>query len=585
MYSDKHIVNLLTSLLVEKGVRKAVVCPGSRNVPLVHNFVECPQIECFPVTDERSAAFYALGLSLASGEAVVVCVTSGSAVLNAAPAVAEAYYRHVPLIVVSADRPAEWIDRLDGQTLRQYGVLGNFVKRQIDLSEIRKEDRTAVDHAALSLNAVLNGCVGGEQGPVHINVHIDEPLFRFTESILPQGVGMGSIAAGQSATGLPEEMWQVVYGFVSAAVRLIVIGQISRHDAELDGIIRQLGTYYIVLNEPLASSCSVAFDKAVPCIGECLKDTGVDFLLSFGGTLVSKSLKKMLRSADIRQHWEVNEDGEAHDMFQQQTGVACCPAKTFLRALLEETCRRKPVDDALSSKVRPCLESVGRVVDAFVPPYSQMMAVRELERRLCEEYGGTGGSGCGEASSGSCKASPGCEVHYANSMAVRLGCQYSTSRYVWCNRGVNGIEGSLSAAAGFSLATASAVFCVIGDLSFFYDQNALWNAQLRGNFRVMLLNNGGGFIFNRLPGLDASHASMPYISGTHAVTAEGISRQNGALYLSAHNEEEFCAQLPRFVAEPWQQPVVFEVFTCVEEDARAHQLFDDTVACVLGKGK
>lgn len=105
MYSNKPTVNILTSLLIEKGVRKVVVCPGSRNIPLVHNFTETPLLECFPMTDERSAAFCALGLSLASGEPVAVCVTSGSAVLNTSPAVAEAFYRHVPLIVISADRP------------------------------------------------------------------------------------------------------------------------------------------------------------------------------------------------------------------------------------------------------------------------------------------------------------------------------------------------------------------------------------------------------------------------------------------------------------------------------------------------
>lgn len=130
MYSDKNIVNILTSFLIAKGVRKAVVCPGSRNVPLVNNMVEAEQIECFPVTDERSAGFYALGMSLRLGEPVVVCVTSGSALLNVAPAMAEAYYRHVPLILVSADRPKAWIDRLDGQTMCQSGALKTVSSRK-----------------------------------------------------------------------------------------------------------------------------------------------------------------------------------------------------------------------------------------------------------------------------------------------------------------------------------------------------------------------------------------------------------------------------------------------------------------------
>ena len=135
MYSHKQSVNILTALLVGHGVRHAVVCPGSRNAPIVHNLNECPDVRCYPVTDERSAGFYALGMMQALNEPVCVCVTSGTALLNLAPAVAEAWYQHQPLIVVSADRPEAWIDQLDGQTLPQPGSLGRFVRRVVSLPE------------------------------------------------------------------------------------------------------------------------------------------------------------------------------------------------------------------------------------------------------------------------------------------------------------------------------------------------------------------------------------------------------------------------------------------------------------------
>lgn len=140
MYSDKENVNILTSLLVNHGVNKAVVCPGSRNAPIVHNLNECPDVECYPVTDERSAGFYALGIAQATGSPVVVCVTSGTALLNLLPAVAEAFYQHLPLIVVSADRPSQWINQLDGQTIPQNGALGSFVKKSINLPEPHDEE-------------------------------------------------------------------------------------------------------------------------------------------------------------------------------------------------------------------------------------------------------------------------------------------------------------------------------------------------------------------------------------------------------------------------------------------------------------
>ena len=133
-------MNILTSLLVAHGVRRAVVCPGSRNAAIVHNLNECPDIECFPVTDERSAGFFAIGIAQATEQAVAVCVTSGSALLNLAPAVAEAYYQHVPLIVISADRPQQWIDQLDGQTLPQPDALGRFVRKAVQLPEPANAD-------------------------------------------------------------------------------------------------------------------------------------------------------------------------------------------------------------------------------------------------------------------------------------------------------------------------------------------------------------------------------------------------------------------------------------------------------------
>ena len=168
MYSNKENVNILTSLLVAHGIHHAVVCPGSRNAPIVHNFNECPDIQCYPVTDERSAGFYALGMTQALKEPVVVCVTSGTALLNLYPAVAEAYYQHRPLVVVSADRPQQWIDQLDGQTLPQPDALGRFVKKAVSLPEPHDED------TSWYCNRLINEALIERHAPVHINVPITE---------------------------------------------------------------------------------------------------------------------------------------------------------------------------------------------------------------------------------------------------------------------------------------------------------------------------------------------------------------------------------------------------------------------------
>ena len=184
MYSNKENVNILTALLVEHGVRHAVVCPGSRNSPVVHNFNECPQIRCYPVTDERSAAFYALGMAQALQQPVAICVTSGTALLNLAPAVAEAYYQHVPMIVISADRPPMWIDQQDGQTLPQPDALGRLVKKAVTLPE--PNDEAGHWYCNRLVNEAIISCTHQNRGPVHINIPISEPLFEYNVAGLPK---------------------------------------------------------------------------------------------------------------------------------------------------------------------------------------------------------------------------------------------------------------------------------------------------------------------------------------------------------------------------------------------------------------
>ena len=548
MYSNKPTVNILTSLLIEKGVRKVVVCPGSRNIPLVHNFTESPLLECFPMTDERSAAFCALGLSLASGEPVAVCVTSGSAVLNTSPAVAEAFYRHVPLIVVSADRPVEWIGRQDGQTLPQNGILEKIIKHGTDIPDVGEEDPVGLNYASLSMNTALNECVKGEAGPVHINMQLKEPLFRFTQSRLPANRNI--VSAVSSATGASREAERVMDAFIKADTRLIVIGQMTRHDPELDAVIRRLREHCLILCEPLASAAAEPFDNVLPAMTRELSSGPIDMLLSFGGNFVSKRIKQMLRQMDIRSHCEVNAAGTAHDTFMHQTCAVADNETNFLKTLLDKMGRQHTATDKIRERVMPLIQRAVRTIDAYRPPYSQLMAVKELEASLEHRDDEV-------------------ERHYANSSAVRLGLLCARHRFIWCNRGVNGIEGSLSTAAGFSLATRAMTICVIGDLSFFYDQNALWNDSLRGNLRIMLLNNGGGGIFHGLDGLDTSHRSMDYITGRHRVCARGVCAQYGIGYLAATNEEEYRRSLDKLLNEKTTRPIVMEVFTDVEADQRA----------------
>ena len=514
MYSNKENINLLTSLLVAKGITDAVVCPGSRNAPIVHNLNEAEQITCHPVTDERSAGFYAVGLAQATGRPVVVCVTSGSALLNVAPAVAEAFYQHVPLIVVSADRPQQGI----GQALHL---------------------------------ATCKGCA-----PVHINVPVTEPLFLFDEEKLPETTPF-------KAHTLPTTFNVDTFkAFAQAKRPMVVLGQLPDGAVATD-TLRSLSHRCVVLAEPLSSpSYNITHgDEAVRVLTSADGDNVVapdstdrfapDAIVYIGGTVVSKAVRRFLRQAKAPT-WVVTPNVlEVSDPLMSLTDIVECPMEetnALLLTLMAAT-NLSAEHEAFRSRWQRLLDRCGAHAESYEPPFSQMATVRYFESQLEDLYEDL-------------------HVHYANSSAVRLANIYAAHR-VWCNRGVNGIEGSLSTAAGFSLGTTDKVVCVIGDLSFFYDQNALWNGRLRGNLRIILLNNHEGGIFSTLPGLDGSPAAHDMVAAAHNTEARGICTQNAIGSLKATNMDEMQVGVVTLLTQQADRPMVLEVFTDAAEDAKA----------------
>lgn len=553
MFSNKKNINILTSLLVAHGVKRAVVCPGSRNAPIVHNLNECQDIECHPVTDERSAGFYALGMALADDNPVAVCVTSGSALLNLAPAVAEASYLHHGIIVISADRPSAWIDQLDGQTLPQPGALGCFVGRCVTLPEPHNDEECW--YCNRLVNEALTAVRTHGRKSVHINVPISEPLFDFTIDRLP---------AERKIEILPsifdkETFKHAILPRLFNSMRpMVVIGQTRKPGVNVEKALHIISSRFTVLAEPLSSPSSTPFDLALLPIAENRDGYKPDFILYLGDTLVSKRLKAFIRGCGGIETWAVSEDGDIHDTFMNLTGVIEGDAMTAITLLAEEV-ESPSVENRYGNAVglatdfmnrwNVLLTSVDSRITDFEPPYSQLAAIKEFEMSLEDmdyDY----------------------HVHYANSTAVRLANIYSR-HYVWCNRGVNGIEGCLSTASGFSIAVTGFVFCVIGDLSFFYDQNSLWNSDICGNLRVILLNNGGGGIFYGLPGLKRSPACDKLVAARHDTTAQGICTQNDVSYLSARDMDELRIGLATLMTSGSNRPMLLEIFTDSEQDEAA----------------
>jgi len=542
MYSNKENVNILTAMLVGQGVKHVVVCPGSRNAPLVHNFDVCPDIICHPVTDERSAAFVALGIKQQTGEDVAVCVTSGSALLNVLPGVAEATYQHQGIIVVSADRPQMWIDQLDGQTLPQPDALGRFVGKAVSLPEPQNADERW--YCERLLNEAFLALRSAAHPSVHINVPITEPLFDFSVETLPE------------VNVVERKKWceakdAVVSRLLKAENPLIVIGQTGRTDVPTC-YLKEISKHVFVLSGQLSTDYHTFVDQLIYRIQQNEVEYKPDCVLYLGGHTVSKRLRQFLRTLDSACHVLVSDDGTLRDVSQHtqlviEGRVRNVVSDIYLHLLTQEN-KGFPLP---SSTVLNCiLTDTEQRHKAYVPDYSQMLAVKLFEEKVKDDD----------------------VVYYANSMSVRLAMIYA-DHYVYCNRGLNGIEGCLSVAAGASLALQSAlVYCVIGDLSFFYDENALWQQQLGSNMRILLLNNSQGGIFRNLKGLEKSPARDSLVSARHDATAEGICRQFHLKYYKATDEDSLREGLLGLCAQS-DEPVLLEVVTDIDKDEKVFKQY------------
>lgn len=525
MYSDKRNCNILTAKMLSYGIRRVVVCPGSRNAVLVHNFA-ASGMELFQVTDERSAAFFALGLIESTGAPVAVCTTSGSALLNTAPAVSEAFYHPLPLLIISADRPQRWIGQMDGQTIKQQGALSSVVSCSVTLPEVSTDDDAwycgrLVDEAVIKLNRLCT--------PVHINVPISEPLFNFTIESLPAVKAVG-YRAGSGEVSQFSDLFDMV-----------VIGQLNPDDSIREAVRSLTRNGVVVIAEQLANlqGCGIIgeFDRVLSTTDEerlkTLRPMSVAYV---GGHIVSKALKNFLRRYPPRMLYRVTTPvNDLPDTFQCVTTYIESTPKDFLCSIAGfggSLTLAEAWKDAV--KALP--------VEGF-EPLSDLGVVKSVADAVCDGW----------------------TIQVANSTSVRALQRVAPHlpNNVFCNRGVNGIDGSVSTAVGY-WASGKPTLLITGDLSFFYDSNALLCSAVQKRtsdapLRIILLNNGGGSIFKSLKGLETS----PYtdlISGKASLSARGLAEMAGVEYVAVSEASGLEEELKELSSVSVSGVKIIEVF-------------------------
>ena len=518
------IVNI-PEICSQKGIRYAVISPGSRSAHVTISFARHPEIQKVVIPDERSAAYIALGLAQRSNAPVALICTSGTATINFYPAIAEAYYQNVPLLVLTADRPAEWIDKNDGQTIRQTNLYQNHIKKSFTFPEsFGSED--AIKSAALIVHEAILLAKKSPEGPVHINVPIKEPFYPLNDEEMEFGKGLPEIADEPDATGEVSGSEGSVFDSLKDKKIVIVAGQ--RH-ADRDTISllskiakeKQIPVFSDVISNAFSSPGVLRYHDTFIHSGL----TKPDILITFGRSIISKKLKLFLRKHSNLVHWHISENDYPADTFLSLAKVLEGPVNRFLQMLFSASWKgnRDFFEEYVKSD-----GAAEKVLSNFLDnmEFGEFKAVNEILRRIPGES----------------------ILHLANSMPVRYANIINTRKNieVFANRGTSGIDGCISTAVGHSLITGKLNIVLTGDMAFFYDRNALWHNFPLPNLRIIILNNHGGGIFRLIDGPSQQPELEEYFETRQKLNAKNTASDFGMDYYLCTSEMELDEVLKNF---------------------------------------
>lgn len=532
MYPKKELAQIIIAACRQFDIQTVVISPGSRNAPLTIGFSNDKDFDTLSIVDERCAAFFALGIAQQTQKPVAIVCTSGSALLNYYPAIAEAYYSQIPLVVISADRPSHLIDIGDGQTIRQENVFKNHILYSANLKENDSQKTIISLSKAFSLLRQV-------KGPIHINAPFDEPLYETVKSMKNY----------QFSIQDPSELETINYKALAnewnkAKKKMILVG-VHSPNATLAELLDKVADdpSVLVVTETTSNLNNQRFVNSIDNLifnltEEQFRSLQPDILLTFGGLIVSKKIKKFLRIYSPKEHWHVNEL-RAFDTYHALTKHLKIKSQSFF----ENFCELVNYDNSsvyesswTSYKNRTRKKHYNYIKNAA---FSDLKVFEKVLNSIPDFS----------------------EVQCSNSSIIRYYQLFETNKTipVFCNRGTSGIDGSTSTAIGAAYASKKQTILITGDLSFFYDSNGLWNEYIPNNFRIILINNSGGGIFKIIPGPKNTNA-INFFETPHCLTAEHLCRMFKFDYAKAHDLITLETEIQQFYQDS-KQPKLLEILT------------------------
>ena len=563
-YPKIPLAQTVVQLCKAKQIQHIILSPGSRNAPLTIGFTHDDYFKCYSIVDERCAAFFALGIAQQINAPVAVVCTSGSALLNYYPAVSEAFYSNIPLVVLSADRPKYLVGIGDGQTINQEDVYKNHIlysaNLNLDLDEkkSKKQDDLPImknienrlesflglqqniqDYNELEINKAINIAVENE-GPVHINIPFDEPLYERVDAltITPKVIQPNVENVVETDYQSYANIWN------SSKRKLVLVGVLSPNSIE-QKYINQLAEDDSVLIMTETTS-NLHHSKIVPSIDKLIavltpeefQVLKPEIVLTFGGLIVSKKIKRFLRDYQPKHHWHVGKN-KANDTFFVLDKVFKQNINSFFNAFLPITIANQSKYASfwlsqLENRRKNHIDYLNKI------EFTDFKAFHSILNTVPNNW----------------------QLQVSNSSTIRYLQLFDVNPTleVFCNRGTSGIDGSTSTAIGAAIGNTKPTLFITGDLSFFYDSNALWNNYIPNNFRIIVINNEGGGIFRILPGHKNTANFDYYFETKHHLTAEHLCKMYNFEYERTKDEFELNEALSKFY-EPSNKPKLLEIFT------------------------
>ncbi len=502
MISDKKSVQDLVRIFLEKGITDIVFSPGSRNAPLSISFYNHPDFTCYNIPDERSAAFFALGMAQQLNKPVAICCTSGTAALNYSSAICEAYYQRIPLVVLTADRPQEWINQGAGQSIQQVGIYTNFIRGSYNLVQEAESENDLWFNTRL-VNEAIEKTAYPVAGPVHLNFPLKENLYgQENTQASPKVVQVTSPEKNITTNQIQE-----LLGEWKGSKKIMLLTGLSLPDEELNSAIQyfQENTSALVLTESTSNlhlkESITGIDRLLVTLSKEEEDEFIpDLLITYGTNIISKKIRLLFREKKPKMHWHIDNSNDLMDTFMCLTRqIISKPVdffKVFNQHVNQSESRYATLWNAREQRLLELTEEFSAEAEL-----SDFSALQRVHKSIPEHY----------------------QVHTGNSASVRYLQLYVRKNYdMFSNRGTSGIDGCTSTAIGSCVASEKDTLLISGDMAFLYDTNAFWHHHVPANFRVVVVNNSGGGIFRIIKGPKETGIVEKQFEARHSVSAKGV---------------------------------------------------------------